>query len=57
MLAVLPKVLLSLGMKLLSEKLVEELLLWSLGKLADMTKTKVDDELYQLVTKHLNKEN
>jgi len=53
LLAMLPKVLLSIGMKLLSEKLVEELLIWGVGKLAKATKTKVDDELYEIVVSKL----
>lgn len=55
LLTMLPKILLSLGMKLLSEKLIEELLIWGIGKLAGMTKTKVDDEIYEMVVKHLDK--
>jgi hypothetical protein len=47
--------LLSLGTKLLTEKLLEELLLYILGALAKSTKTKVDNELLDMVKKHLGK--
>lgn len=53
LLAMLPKVLMSLGMRLLSEKLLEELLIWLLEKLAASSKTKVDDELLEMVKKAL----
>lgn len=55
LITMIPKILMSIGMKLLSEKLIEELLLWALGKLSMMTKTKVDDEIYEMVMKHLDK--
>lgn len=48
------KMLSGLAMKLLSEKLLEELLLWSLEKMAQSTRTKVDDQLYKLVKEHLD---
>ena len=51
--AMVPKVLFSIGMKVLSEKLLEELLLWSLQKLAESSKTTVDDELFAMVKKAL----
>lgn len=54
LLTLIPKVLLSLGMKLLSEKLIEDLLIWGLGKLAGMTKTDIDDQIYQMVVDHLD---
>lgn len=47
------KMLTGMAMKLLSEKLLEELLLWCLKKLAESTKTKVDNELLAMVEKHL----
>ena len=55
LIALLPKILLSLGIRLLNEKLVEELLIWGIGKLAASTKTNVDDELYEMVKKALDK--
>ena len=51
--SVVSKALLSLGMKLLSEKLLEQLIVYSLGKLAESTKTSIDDEIYKLVKGHL----
>lgn len=53
--ALVPKVLMSIGMKLLSEKLLEQLILWGFEKLAASTKTKVDDELYAMVKAALEK--
>ncbi|NIQ13454.1 MAG: hypothetical protein GTO02_03295 [Candidatus Dadabacteria bacterium] len=46
--------LVNLGAKLLTEALLEELLMFSLKKLSKMSKTKVDDELVKIVEKHLN---
>ena len=54
--AMLPKVLMGIGMQLMSEKLLEELILWSLEKLAKSSKTKVDDELFEMVKKALKKD-
>ncbi len=48
------KMLVNLGAKLLTEALLEELLMFSLKKLSKMSKTKVDDELVKIVEKHLN---
>ena len=53
--ALLPKVLMSIGMRLLSEKLLEELILFGLKKLSESTKTKVDDEIFKMVEEALNK--
>jgi len=55
LLTLLPKVIGSLFMRLLSEKLLEELILWGLKKLAASTKTRVDDELYAMAEKQLKK--
>lgn len=55
LLLMIPKVLMNLGISLMSEALIEELLLWSLSKLAKHTKTKVDDELLAMAKKHLGK--
>ena len=38
----------SVGMKLLSEKLVIELVIWALGKLVKSTENGWDDELYSM---------
>ena len=54
--SVISKALLSLGMKLLSEKLLEQLIVFSLGKLAESTKTKVDDKIFKIVKEHLEGE-
>ena len=53
LLALLPKVLLSIGMRLLSEEMLENLLLWALEKLSQSTKTKVDDEIFAMIKKAL----
>ena len=55
LLALVPKVLLSIGMRLLSEAVLEQLLVWVLEKLAASTKTKVDDELLEMVKSALEK--
>lgn len=55
--SILLKTLLSLGIKLLTEKYLEELIIWILTKLAKSTKTKVDDELVEITKKHLKKRN
>ncbi len=47
------KSLLSIGTKLLTEALLEELLMFSLEKLSKMSKTKVDDQLVNIIKKHL----
>ena len=49
------KMLVSMGTKLLTEALLEELVLFILRKLAESSKTKIDDEIYNMVEKHLNK--
>ena len=51
--AMVPKVLFRIGMQLLSEKVLEELILWSLEKLAKSSKTTIDDELFEIVKKAL----
>ena len=51
--SVLGKVLLGMGMKLVAAEVVEELLIWVLGRLVLLTDSKVDDELLELVKKHL----
>ena len=40
-------------MKLLSEKLVIELVIWALGKLVKSTKNGWDDELYEMAVQKL----
>jgi len=52
--SVVLKMLMSLGAKLLTEALLEELLMFSLKKLAKSSKTKIDDELVKIVEKHLD---
>ena len=49
------KIAMSIGTRLLTEAALEELILYLLKKLSQSTKTKIDDEIYQLVEKHLNK--
>lgn len=51
----LPKVLLSIGIRMLSEETIEKLLIWGMEKLAASTKTTVDDELLQMVKDALAK--
>ena len=51
----LPKVLLSIAMKLLTEEALEALIIFALDKLAKSTKTTVDDELVVFVKKSLGK--
>lgn len=53
--ALLPKVLMSIGIKLLSESVLEKLILFAAEKLAKSTKTRVDDELFEIVKKALEK--
>lgn len=48
MLTILLKAVTGIGMKLLSEKLVMELIIWAMGKLVKSTKNKWDDELYEM---------
>jgi hypothetical protein len=52
--SILLKMLVNLGTKLLVEELLEELLMFSLKKLAKSSKTKVDDELVKIIEKHLD---
>jgi hypothetical protein len=49
------QMLISLGTKLLTEALLEELLIFTLEKMAKLTKSKVDDELVDMIKKHLDK--
>lgn len=56
LLNVLGKVVLSMGMKLVAEEALEDLIIWAMEKLAASTKTKVDDELAAIVKKHLKDE-
>jgi hypothetical protein len=42
-----------LGLKVLSESLIQDLFMFTVRKLAVSTKTKVDDELLGIVEKHL----
>lgn len=53
--SIIIKALSSLGLRLLSEKLIEELILWGLEKLAKSSKTRVDDELLEMAKRHLGK--
>ncbi len=46
----------SVGMKLLSEKLVIELVIWALGKLVKSTENGWDDELYEMALKKVKPE-
>ena len=54
MLTILLKAVTGIGMKLLSEKLVMELIVWAMGKLVKSTKNKWDDELYDLAKSELD---
>ena len=56
LLSVAAKTAMGIGMRLLSEKLIEEIILWGLKKLALSSKTKIDDELYQMVEKALEED-
>ena len=47
------KTLMSMGMKLLTEAFIEDIILWGMKKLSESSKTKVDDELYKKVEKTL----
>lgn len=49
------KVLTSIGIRLLSEKVIEQLILFALKKLSEMSKTNIDDDLYKIVEEALNK--
>lgn len=53
--AIILKALMGMGAKLLTEQLIEELVVWGMDLLAKSTKTKVDDELAEMVKKHLGK--
>lgn len=57
LLVVVPKVLMNIGVSLLSEKLVEELFWWLFKKIADHTKTKIDNEIYQIAYRQRQKKN
>ena len=47
------KTLVSIGTKLLTEALLEELIIFTLEKLSKSTKSKADDELVSIIKKHL----
>ena len=47
------KALVSIGTKLLTEALIEELVVFTLDKISKSTKSKADDELVAMVKKHL----
>jgi len=53
--AALLRVLMSIAVKLVAEKALEDLLIFLLVKLSESTKTQVDDELLAIVRKHLEK--
>lgn len=53
--AVVSKILMGIGLKLLSEKVIEDLILFAFEKLSQSTKTKVDDELLKIVKDALGK--
>lgn len=48
------KVLVTLGTKLLAEAALTELFIFMAQKLAESTKTKADDQLVEIIKKHLN---
>lgn len=48
------KLLISIGTKLLTEKVLTELFIFGAKQLAASTKTKADDELVKIIDKHLN---
>ena len=50
--AIVPKVLINIGISLLSEKLIEELFWWGFEKLAKHTKTNIDNELLEMSKKY-----
>lgn len=53
--ALLLSVLTNIGMKLLTAAALEEFLIFVASKVADHTDTKADDELVNLIKKHLGK--
>jgi hypothetical protein len=53
--SIVMKALMSMGMKLLTEKFLEEIIVWGMKKLAASTKTKIDDELAETVARHLGR--
>lgn len=53
MLRLILKALTAIAIKLLSETVITELILFTLKRLSLMSKTKVDDGLYQIVEKAL----
>lgn len=53
MMSVIMKMIMGLGVRLLTEKFLEELLLLGLKKLSESTKTKIDDEIFSIVEKHI----
>ena len=48
------KTITSMGLRLLSEKVLEELFMWILDKLVKSSNTKYDDELLDMVKRHLD---
>lgn len=49
------KMLVAMGLKMVTAEAMEEIVLWILGKLVAHTESKADDELLALVKKHLQK--
>lgn len=51
--SILFKLISSVALKLLTSEALQDLLIWSVEKLASSTKTHVDDELVAMIKKHL----
>lgn len=50
------KMLVAIGIKLLKESVLEDILIWALESLAESTKTKVDDKIVDIVKKGLGRD-